>query len=383
MGALAQAVATGLGDLGGAAGAAREAQTAANNKLAQDQADNALALRQFLEKEQMDRLSAQIQQANLALAQSKAAGQNVVDFGSFQGGDGKWYRLTHDLGTGTTNKIPLPGPPESVVKTAETEADIDARDKAQEQLRQQDRMDLAQLVASLRNQSDNPMSDGDYADAIQDGSMLITQVPSKNRGGVLAEIKKRGSSLPAQISPALRDKLDQRSMALTNAIQVVDDIQKNADLLQNIPTAALTDLAASGNSVKAMLYRKIKTWYPEFLSSQADKDKYNAETMRIEELASDLDELHEFINNIRGPLGATAFRGVQGFDTLQDAGLAKALVAPGVSTKNLETVKGLMQGLLDSTNRELGPKPLGTGAGSPSGGPDLIIVSPSDMGGVH
>ena len=177
----------------------------------------------------------------------------------------------------------------------------------------------------------------DYADQLKAGTIQIASVPSKIRGKVLDLIRTGGGRLPVQMSPAARDKLEQREAILQNAVQIIQDIQQDAPLLKGMTNASLVQLAQSPGMVSRLA---------GYFTSGAKQDQ-------IDRLAGNLRSLSEVINVIRQPLGAGGFRGHEGWEALQNQ-FTKALSAPGVNEQTLKNTGRLMQELLTATQGALG-----------------------------
>lgn len=170
------------------------------------------------------------------------------------------------------------------------------------------------------------------------------------QGMVRGQMPAHGLTPSPALTAGLVDKLTQRKTALDNTIRIMDDIEKDADLLQKLPGASLTDLAENPGSISRLA---------GFFTSAADKT-------RIDRLAGNIRSLQEHINVMRSPLGATGFRGEQGWQALQSQGV-RIMGEPGVNKQVLENSKRVLSSLSDATDRILNGKPLpGTSTGEAS-----------------
>ena len=175
------------------------------------------------------------------------------------------------------------------------------------------------------------------AEDVLRGRMPLSQVSGANRSKVETIIKKGGHHLPMQMSSAQRNALENREVVLENAIQVIDNVAQDADLLKNFKDATLTQLAQS----PGMVSRLVGWFTPE------------AKQEKIDRLAGNLRSLSEFINTIRLPLGAGGFRGPEGWQALQDQ-FTKALGEPGVNEQTLKNTTNLLVTMKEKADQALG-----------------------------
>jgi hypothetical protein len=124
------------------------------------------------------------------------------------------------------------------------------------------------------------------------------------KGGPMAERQVRAymqahgmePSLP--VPPALQDKIQQAFVARNSAIGLIDDVMKNSDVLSSLISAGKISIASDpeGNGVLTRI------------ASLNDKEA---------QVAGDFSQLVEHANLLRGPLGATGFRGKEAWAALQ------------------------------------------------------------------
>ncbi len=179
-----------------------------------------------------------------------------------------------------------------------------------------------------------------YAQDLSERRITLAQVPVKIRSAVLKHMRSNKMNLPPQLPGGTLDKLSQREAALDNTISILKDVQQDMDLLEKLPTASLVQLAQSSDRVPAALTRFMGMF-------QSDEEK-----MRISRLAGNLRSLQEHINVLRSPLGATGFRGQEGWSALQSQSV-RALTAPGVNKQVMKNTLSVLEKLRDKTEQIL------------------------------
>ena len=137
MSALAQAIASQLGNAGGGYATARDAQTEGKNNVEKTQFEQQMRMKEYAEQQKQQALSDQIQQAR----QKSSAAGNITTPQIVKGEDGKYYQTWYDLESGKTVRQPIEGTPESIVK----EEDVTAAAEKRQQERQAETENLAKL----------------------------------------------------------------------------------------------------------------------------------------------------------------------------------------------------------------------------------------------
>lgn len=190
--------------------------------------------------------------------------------------------------------------------------------------------------------ADSGLGGGSTLDQVaQDVADRKRLLPSGKLGiQVENRMRQLGLKLPPQLSAAVADKLEQRVGALDDSISILKDIQQDSDLLEKLPKASLVQLAQSSERV------------PQILSRFAGLFQSDADKLRIARLAGNLRSFEERINVIRGPLGASGFKGPEGWAALQ-AQAVQALSTPGVNLQVLKNTMQLLTRLRDKTNEAL------------------------------
>ena len=380
MSALAQSIATSLGASGAGYGAARDQQTAESNQVSQVNFERAMRVKQFiLEQQQQKRLADQAElqnrvqsalmegawQASGVPVKMQGGGYGMVEHNSRTGDvrvrplpegaepqsddEVKWEQYANaykqafgkeapdDLKTAFFNKqAGVPAPKEQTEFDAWRAAFKTAhgREPNSEEISQWHRQPKATGAGT-----DDDLDA--FAQQVATKNLTLAQVPSKVRGPLLKYMRSQGMKLPNQLAPAVENTLTQQADALQNTVNIIEQIRPDLDLLKTLPTASLTELAQSPNTVEGALTR----WFGVF---QSKEDK-----MRVERLAGNLRSLQESINTIRKPLGATGFRGKEGWDALQNQ-TVRTMAAPGVNAQVLNNTERFAQSLLNSTNKILG-----------------------------
>jgi hypothetical protein len=103
-------------------------------------------------------------------------------------------------------------------------------------------------------------------------------------------------SLP--VPPALQDKIQEAFQARNSAIGLIDDVTKNSDVLSSLISSGKIAIASDpdGNGLVTRM------------AGLSDKEA---------QVAGDFSQLVEHANLLRGPLGATGFRGKEAWSALQ------------------------------------------------------------------
>lgn len=115
---------------------------------------------------------------------------------------------------------------------------------------------------------------------------------------VLARMKQMGLEPSQPVPPALQQKIQQGFVARNSAIGLIDDIMKNSQVLDSLISAGKIAIGADqdGNGI---------------LTRAAALNDREAQ------VAGDFGQLVEHANLLRGPLGATGFRGQEAWNALQ------------------------------------------------------------------
>jgi len=189
-----------------------------------------------------------------------------------------------------------------------------------------------------------------YQDKVDSGQLLLSNVPAAYKPFIDA------SNAPPQISPGTKVTLATKRAGLQNTLDLLDKVEPDLDLIKNIPGASLVDLAQSPDTFKGLVSRSLRTLTHPFLSKDDEA--------RIDRLSGNLRSLMEGVNVIRQPLGATGFRGEEGWNALQGQAI-RAIALPGVNKQVLDNTRGLVQGLIKAID-------VGTGESS-----DKVLTAPS------
>lgn len=382
MSALFQSVATQLGNLGGSYATARDAQTQAKNDLAKTQFDQSLRLKQFLEEQQMDALQKRIADANLTRQQAgnwdvignpmqmKGGGYGVVERNTVTG-DVRTRPLPPDVEPQNEDEIKWQqysdayqkafkvAPPDAAKqaffnKLAGGAPKLDEFDAWREAFKAQNGRDpnAAEISEFHRAPKAATGVADDQLDATAEAvSARQTKLPAGKLGvQVLNRMRQLGLQLPTQLNPATEDKLATTADALNMAIDTIDRIKPQLPLLKSLPAAALVDLAQHSDTAAQVLTRM-----------------FPGKSQQVEQLAGDLRTLQEQVNIVRQPLGATGFRGKEGWEALQMQTI-KALGNPNINAVTLNNTETTMKALLNSTLQTLGEAP-GENSASPPPSP--------------
>ena len=144
---------------------------------------------------------------------------------------------------------------------------------------------------------------------------------------------------------ASKEKMDAQYTAFGNTMQIMSRVKQNLPVLNNLLSAGKIELAMSPSGEA------------QVISRASDLTPQEAQ------MASDMMSLAEHINTLRGPLGATGFRGPEAFGALQ-AQRGSVLGNPKVTADIIDTTLQSMQGQRDAIGRsfkqhklELPPEP--------------------------
>lgn len=382
MGSLFQSVATQLGNLGGSYATARDAQTEAKNKLAATQFDQSLRLKQFLEEQQMDALQKQIAQANLTRQQAgnwdvignpmqmKGGGYGVVERNTVTG-DVRTRPLPPDVEPQNEDEIKWQqysdayqkafkvAPPDAAKqaffnKLAGGAPKLDEFDAWREAFKAQNGRDPTAAEISEFHRAPKAAIDASSDDIDTMAQMYsgMHKLPTKPELAVkvYASMKRQGLPLPNNLNAAAENKLATTADALNMAIDTIDRIKPQLPLLKSLPAAAMVDLAQHSDTMAQVLTRM-----------------FPGKSQQVEQLAGDLRTLQEQVNIVRQPLGATGFRGKEGWEALQMQTI-KALGNPNINAVTLNNTETTMKALLNSTLQTLGEAP-GENSASPPPSP--------------
>jgi hypothetical protein len=146
---------------------------------------------------------------------------------------------------------------------------------------------------------------------------------------VLSRMKQMGLSPSLPIPPALQLKVQEGFAARNSAVGLIDDILKNSRVLDSMISAGKIAIGASpdGSGV---------------LTRLADLSDQEAK------VAGDFSQLIEHVNLLRGPLGATGFRGKEAWGALQ-AQRGKIMSDPRITRQQLS---GMRDRLLSLNNAD-------------------------------
>ena len=392
MSALFQSVAQQLGQAGGDYAKARDVQTEQKNKVAQQLFEMQQKSADAAEQKRMDDLTAQVQGQ---LMKQRASGTWEPLGSPLKTKDGGYSIVEHNSATGEVRTRPLPA--EIQPQNADEQKWDDYRDAYKKAFGKEPDDNLKTLffnkeagapapkdktefdewreafkakngrypnASEISEWHRAPKADGaaagdDLGDMAQAVADKQVKLPAGKLGvQVLGRMKKMGLSLPAQLNPAVEDRLMQRADALDIALDTIERIKPNLDLLKSLPNASLVELSQHSDTLAQALSR--------YFPNQSEKTL---------QLAGDLRSLKEQVNIIRGPLGATGFRGKEGWDALQMQ-TVRAMGNPAINAATLGVTEATMKKLRDSTlqilgepstdNSPGGPQPTPSGGGQPA-----------------
>lgn len=125
------------------------------------------------------------------------------------------------------------------------------------------------------------------------------------KGGAMAErqvlsyMKQHGMEPALPVPPALQQKIQESFVARNSAIGLIDDVMKNSHVLDSLLSAGKIQTAINPSTGAALVTRA---------AGLSDKEA---------KVAGDFQQLVEHANLLRGPLGATGFRGHEAWQALQ------------------------------------------------------------------
>lgn len=151
-------------------------------------------------------------------------------------------------------------------------------------------------------------------------------------GGPMAERQVRqrmaqmGFMQPAiPVPPNLQDKIQQQFVARNSAIDIIDDIMKNKQVFDSLLSSGKIAIASNPDG----------TGLVQRMAGLTDQES---------RVAGDFEQLIEHANLLRGPLGATGFRGQQAWSALQ-AQRGKPLGDPRITSQVLTGMRTRLVGL--------------------------------------
>src|SRR6266568_7588860 len=173
----------------------------------------------------------------------------------------------------------------------------------------------------------------------------------KPTGGPMAErqVRARMAQLglaPAMpIPPAMQQKIQEGFVARNSAIDLIDDVMANKKVLNSLLSSGKIAVASDpdGNGV---------------LSRAANLTDQEAR------VASDFQQLIEHANLLRGPLGATGFRGKEAWGALQ-AQRGKPMADPRMTMQIMTGMRSRLIGLNSADKLVLGGQGMGGAAADP------------------
>lgn len=125
------------------------------------------------------------------------------------------------------------------------------------------------------------------------------------------------------LSLGQKQKLDEQSAALGTAIDIANDVRKDLPTLNSLISAGKIKVSTNPGTGHLLISRLMSL------------------TPEEERLAGNMQSLSEHINTLRGPLGATGFRGAEAWAALQ-AQRGNLLANPGITAQVLQnTIKSL------------------------------------------
>lgn len=183
----------------------------------------------------------------------------------------------------------------------------------------------------------------------------------KPTGGPMAERQVRarmaqmGLAPAMPIPPAMQMKVQELFVARNSAIDLIDDIMANKKVLDSALAAGKIAISSDpeGNGI---------------LSRAAN---LNAQEARV---AGDFQQLIEHANLLRGPLGATGFRGQEAWGALQ-AQRGKPLADPRITAQVMTGMRSRLVGLNNADKLVLGGQGMNAAAADPYEG--RIAIGPN------
>jgi len=162
---------------------------------------------------------------------------------------------------------------------------------------------------------------------------------------VRARMAQLGLAPAMPIPPAMQQKIQEGFVARNSAIDLIDDIMANQKVLNSLLSSGKIAIASDpdGNGV---------------LSRGMDLTDQEAR------VAGDFQQLIEHANLLRGPLGATGFRGKEAWGALQ-AQRGRPLADPRITTQVMTGMRSRLVGLNSADKLVLGGQGMGGAAADP------------------
>jgi hypothetical protein len=161
------------------------------------------------------------------------------------------------------------------------------------------------------------------------------------KGGAMAErqvmsyMKQHGMEPALPVPPALQQKIQQSFVARNSAIGLIDDVMKNSHVLDSLLSAGKIQTAIDPSTGAALVTRA---------AGLSDKEA---------KVAGDFQQLVEHANLLRGPLGATGFRGHEAWQALQSQ-RGNLMSDPRITRQVLSGMRDRLVGLNSADKMVLG-----------------------------
>jgi hypothetical protein len=161
------------------------------------------------------------------------------------------------------------------------------------------------------------------------------QPAAKGTRGYQGGPVKAGTVVGGRPLPELsRERMDASKAAFDNTIDLVHNILPKLNVLNSLISAGKIAMAVSPTSKLLQVTSRLNDMSPEEV-----------------QVAADFQSLAEHINTLRGPLGATGFRGPEAFGALQ-AQRGNLLANPAITKRVLETSMKALLGQKSAIQRE-------------------------------
>lgn len=174
----------------------------------------------------------------------------------------------------------------------------------------------------------------------------------KPTGGPMAERQVRqamaamGLRQPAiPIPPAMQQKVQEGFVARNSAISIIDDIMKNRSVLDSLLSSGKIAIASNPDGTGVL-------------------SRAAALTDQEAKVAGDFQQLIEHANLLRGPLGATGFRGKEAWGALQ-AQRGRPMADPRITAQVMMGMRSRLVGLNSADKMVLGGQGMTGGLGEP------------------
>lgn len=178
------------------------------------------------------------------------------------------------------------------------------------------------------------------------GQITLNDIKNlKDRETVRAQMAAEGTTIMPKMSASTTANTEAQVAALDNSITLIQNVRKNLPVLNSMISAGKISMAISPDTKELVISR---------LADLSPKE---------EELAADFQSLSEHINTLRGPLGATGFRGPEAFQALMSQ-RGRLLADPKITDRVLQTTLSSMQKIKQAKAKYLP----GAEAGSQGGG---------------